>query len=79
MSAFTTLTQATSHARSILKEHGDDANAPGVIDFVENRLGIYPGPYRSAFRSFIEDRRKWQERKERAAAKQAEINLKDSD
>ena len=64
MSAFTTAIQAAAHARSILKENGDDANSPGVIEFMEKRLGIYPGPYRASFKATIEAQRKWQVKKE---------------
>jgi len=65
--AFETQQQASSHASNILRNNEGDPNSEGVNDFMENKLSIYPGPYRTAFREFINDKRKWAARKERMA------------
>lgn len=67
--AFETHQQAAAHANNLLHSNDNDANAPEIVEFMEKRLSIYPGPYRTAFRETIEARRKWQERKERFAGK----------
>ena len=42
MSAFQTHQQAAAHANNLLHANDNDANAPAVIEFMEERLGIYP-------------------------------------
>jgi len=62
-SAFETLQQAQSHASSIIRQNGDDPHAEGVTSFIADRLHIYPGPYRTAFKAFVADKQAWADKK----------------
>ena len=63
--AFETQQQAQAHASNVLQSFDGDPNSEGVTNFMENKLHIYPGPYRTAFREYINDKKKWTEKRER--------------
>lgn len=63
--AFETQQQAAAHANNILRQNGDDPFSEGVTKFMEERLKIYPGPYRTAFREVINGKKKWSEKRKR--------------